>query len=177
MIDFFKRILKHRWLDASDVRKTVTTPILERLTERVAASEQQHSGQIRICIEASLPMSYLGQIRRGTSVAKVVRVRALTMFSKLRVWDTQHNNGVLIYLLLAENAIEVVADRGLNAYVPPEEWQAMVERLGQAFKERRYEEGLMQAVDEVSSVLAEHFALAEGQTHADELPNAPVMVL
>ena len=80
---------------------------VERLRERVAASERRHSGEIRICVEAGLPLSYLW---RGLSA----RDRAITMFGKLRVWDTEHNNGVLIYLLLAEHAIEIVADRGLE---------------------------------------------------------------
>ena len=76
----------------------------------MAASERRHSGEIRVCVEAGLPLSYLW--RDATA-----RERAVTMFGKLRVWDTEHNNGVLIYLLLAEHAIEIVADRGLNRHV------------------------------------------------------------
>ena len=86
------------------------TSALARLQARVAASEATHSGEIRLCIEAGLPLSYLR--RRATA-----RERAVAMFGKLRVWDTAHNNGVLIYLLLAEHAIEIVADRGLSARV------------------------------------------------------------
>ena len=86
--------------------------------QRVAASEARHSGQIRICVEAGLPFSYLWRhVRRGVPLRQVIRQRAVTMFGKLRVWDTERNNGVLIYLLLAEHAIELVADRGLNAFV------------------------------------------------------------
>ena len=76
----------------------------------MAASERRHSGEIRVCVEAGLPLSYLW---RGATA----RERAVTMFGKLRVWDTEHNNGVLIYLLLAEHRIEIVADRGLNRHV------------------------------------------------------------
>ncbi|MDP3172207.1 MAG: TPM domain-containing protein, partial [Polaromonas sp.] len=113
------RTLKHLWLDADDTRRAIPAAMLDRLQRRVAASEQRHSGEIRICVEAGLPLSYLW---RGASA----RERAVTMFGKLRVWDTEHNNGVLIYLLLADHAIEIVADRGLARHVDAAQWQAMV---------------------------------------------------
>src|SRR4029453_19375983 len=111
------RILKHRAFDDTDTRRAIGPALLERLRQRVAASERRHSGEIRLCVEAGLPLSYLW---RDLSA----RERALTMFGKLRVWDTEHNNGVLIYLLLAEHAIEIVADRGLDRRVPRAPWQA-----------------------------------------------------
>jgi uncharacterized membrane protein len=98
------RILKHRWLDETDVARALDAAALTRLEQHVATSETRHSGEIRLCVEAGLPLSYLW--RNATA-----RQRAVTMFGKLRVWDTEHNNGVLIYLLLAEHAIEIVADR------------------------------------------------------------------
>src|SRR3954464_6878247 len=100
--------------------------MLERLAQHVARSESQHTGEVRIYVEAGLPMSYLW---RGATA----RERAVAMFGKLRVWDTEQNNGVLIYLLLAEHAIEIVADRGLNSKVDSGEWQRIVERMGRAF--------------------------------------------
>ena len=163
-----KRILKHRWLDASDVQRAVPPALLQHLTRRVAASEQRHTGEVRICVEAGLPMSYLW---RGAPA----RERAVMMFGKLRVWDTQHNNGVLIYLLLADHAIELVADRGLNQHVAPAQWQAMVQHLGAALHDGRYEDGLTLALEEVSAVLVQHFALAEGDARRNELPNAPLL--
>ena len=90
---------------------------LERVQARVAASETGHSGEIRVCVEAGLPWSYL---RRNATP----RERAISMFGKLRVWDTEYNNGVLIYLLVAEHAIEIVADRGLARRVDAAAWQA-----------------------------------------------------
>ncbi len=163
-----KRIFRHRWLDESAVRSAVPPDLLHRLTRRVAASEQRHSGEVRICVEAGLPMSYLW---RGAKV----RERAVMMFGKLRVWDTEHNNGVLIYLLLADRAIELVADRGLNQHVSAAQWQAMVQHLGAAIHDGRYEDGLTQALEEVSAVLVRHFALAEGESNPNELPNAPFL--
>jgi len=109
-----RRMWRHRWIDEAEVRRVLPPEVFERLTQRVAASERRHSGEVRICVEAGLPLSYL---RRDATP----RERAIAMFSKLRVWDTENNNGVLIYLLLAEHAIEIVADRGIDAKVPNEE--------------------------------------------------------
>lgn len=163
----FKRILKHRWLDESDARRAVPPDMLQRIARRVTASEQRHTGEVRICVEAGLPWRYLW----GNASA---RQRAVTLFGKLRVWDTEHNNGVLIYLLLADRAIELVADRGLNRVVSSGQWQAMLKNLSAALREARYEDGLTQALEEVSAVLVQHFALSEGDTRRNELPNEPV---
>jgi uncharacterized membrane protein len=163
-----KRILKHRWLDESDARRAVPPELLQRLARRVSASEQRHTGEVRIYVESGLPWSYLW--RNASS-----RQRAVTLFGKLRVWDTEHNNGVLIYLLLADRAIELVADRGLNRVVSPGQWQAMVKNLAAALKEARYEDGLTQALEEVSAVLVQHFALAQGEVRRNELPNEPIV--
>jgi uncharacterized membrane protein len=163
------RSLKHLWLDADDTRRAIPAEMLERLQRRVAASEQRHSGEIRICVEAGLPLSYLW---RGAPA----RERAVTMFGKLRVWDTEHNNGVLIYLLLADHAIEIVADRGLARQVDAQQWQAMVVRMAEAFKEKRYEDGLTQALEETSALLMTHFAVADAaRANPNELPDSPVL--
>jgi len=87
------------------------------------------------------------------------------------VWDTEANNGVLIYLLLAEHAIEIVADRGLARHVPAEHWQTIVAGMRQAFRAGRYEEGLNTAIDAVDAMLARHFPLTPGQPNPNELPN------
>jgi uncharacterized membrane protein len=163
------RLWRHRWIDAADVRRALPPEALQRLGDRVAASERRHSGEVRICIEAGLPWSY---IRRGASA----RERAITMFGKLRVWDTAHNNGVLIYLLMAEHAIEIVADRGIDAHVNAEEWAAMAKRMGSAFREGRFEDGITQALEEVSALLVAHFPLAEGEADRNELPDEPVVM-
>jgi uncharacterized membrane protein len=159
------RILKHRWTDETDTARALGAAALARLEQRVAASERRHSGEIRLCIEAGLPLSYLW--RDATP-----RQRALTMFGKLRVWDTEHNNGVLIYLLLAERAIEIVADRGLNRHVGADEWRRIVEGMRGEFRAGRFEQGLVQAIDTVDALLARHFPLAAGQANPNELPDA-----
>ena len=174
----FKLLLKHLWLDASDTRRAIPPDMLERLTRRVAASEQRHSGEIRLCVESSLPISYLWRLRAQTPLSELIRQRAITVFGKLRVWDTERNNGVLVYLLLAEQAIEIVADRGVTRHVSPAQWQAMVARMGEAFREQRYEDGLKQALEEISALLVTHFARHEGPgepADRNELPDAPVL--
>ena len=158
------RILKHRWLDETDTARALGPAALERLEQRVAQSETRHSGEIRLCVEAGLPLSYLW--RNATP-----RQRAITLFGKLRVWDTEHNNGVLIYLLLAEHAIEIVADRGLTRVVPQADWDTLVAGMREAFRAGRYEAGLAEAVDRVDALLQQHFALAEGQANPNELPD------
>ena len=158
------RILKHRWLDETDSARALGPDALAHLEARVVASERKHSGEIRLCVEAGLPLSYLW--RDATP-----RQRALTMFGKLRVWDTEHNNGVLIYLLLAEHAIEIVADRGLARVVPQAHWQAVLAGMRQAFARGEFEPGLAAAVRAVDEVLARHFGLADGLQNPDELPN------
>ncbi|MFN9745236.1 MAG: TPM domain-containing protein [Betaproteobacteria bacterium] len=159
------RILKHRWTDETDAARALGPEALLRLEQRVATSERRHSGEIRLCVEAGLPLSYLW--RDATP-----RQRAVTMFGKLRVWDTEQNNGVLIYLLLAEHAIEVVADRGLARAVPPETWQQLVAGMREAFRAGHFEEGLAQAVDRVDALLVAHFPQAPGQDNPNELPDA-----
>ena len=160
------RLLRHRWLDEDDTRKAIPPDMVTRLMQRVAASEQRHSGEIRIYVEAGLPTSYLW---RDASP----RERAVAIFGRLRVWDTEQNNGVLIYLLLAEHAIEIIADRGIDRHVSAEDWQAIVARMGEAFRAKRFEDGLTQALGEVSALLVAHFPLTDGQANPDELPNAP----
>ena len=160
------RILKHRWLDETDAQRALDDAALGRLAARVQRSERRHSGEIRLCVEAGLPLSYLWR-------DAAPRERALAMFGKLRVWDTELNNGVLIYLLLAEHAIEIIADRGLNQHVLAEEWRRLSDGMAAAFKAGRFEDGLGEAIDAVDGLLLRHFPLAEGARNPNELPDRP----
>jgi uncharacterized membrane protein len=168
------RILRHRLLDEQDSRRALGAEGLARVQARVAASERRHTGEIRVCLEAGLPLSYLW---RGASA----RERAVTMFGKLRVWDTEANNGVLIYVLLAEHAIEIVADRGLARQVQTPQWQAVIDKMREAFRAGRFEEGLNEAIDAVDALLVARFplpapaAMGAGSDGANpnELPDAP----
>jgi len=168
MANRLQRILKHRWRDEADTRRAIPPALVERLAQTVADSERRHTGEIRIYVEAGLPLSYLW---RDASP----RERAVAMFGKLGVWDTEQNNGVLIYLLLAEHAIEIVADRGLNGHVDAQQWRALVQGMGESFRAGRYEEGLKQAVDTVTTVLVRHFPVTPGAANPNELPDEPVL--
>ena len=163
------RILRHRWLDERDARRAIGAQALERIEARVAASERRHSGEIRVCVEAGLPLSYLW---RDASA----RERAVAIFGKLRVWDTEHNNGVLVYLLLAERRIELVADRGVNRHVDGAAWQRITDAMGVAFKSGQFEAGLNQAVDAIDALLVQHFAIGAGEPNPNELPDAPLVL-
>jgi len=162
------RLLKHRLLDEGDARRLLDAAALKRIEARVAASEQKHSGEIRVMVESGLPLSYL---RRGASA----RERAVAMFAKLGVWDTECNNGVLIYLLLAERAIEIVADRGVDRQVGAEEWARIAASMTDAFRQGDFEAGLLRAIDAVDALLVRHFARGAGDADVNELPDAPLL--
>ena len=162
------RLLRHRWLDESDTHRALPAEAASRIAAQVKASERRHSGEIRICLEAGLPLSYLWKGLRA-------RDRAITLFGKLRVWDTEANNGVLIYVLLADHAMEIVADRGLSRHVPPAEWARIVQSMREPFRAGRYEAGLAEAIQAVDALLVQHFPLAEGQRNPNELPDLPLM--
>lgn len=163
------RLWRHRSAEEAAVRRVLPPEVLARLEARVAASERRHTGEIRLCIEAGLPTSYLWRDAPA-------RERAIMLFGKLRVWDTEQNNGVLIYLLLAEHAIEIVADRGIDRHVDAQAWRAMAQRMGAAFRDGRFEDGLTQALEEVSALQMAHFPRAEGEADVNELPDAPTVI-
>ena len=172
------RVLRHLWLDADDAHRALGTGALERLEARVRDSERCHTGEICLCVEASLPMSYLWRhLRDGVPIEQIVRERALTQFGKLRVWDTELNNGVLIYLQLAEHRIEIVDDRGLARHVPDAAWEETLAGMSAEFREGRYEDGLARAVNAVTAALERHFPVRPtGEApRADQLPNRPVI--
>lgn len=162
------RLLRHRWWDERDVKRAMPDAALDRLQQRITDSERAHSGEIRICIEAGLPLSYLW---RGASP----RERAVAMFGKLRVWDTEDNNGVLIYLLLAERSVELVADRGVARRIAPQQWQSIVDGLSIALRSGQFEAGLNQAVTAVDALLREHFPVDPSIPNVNELPDRPYL--
>lgn len=168
------RSWRHLWLDEADARRAVGGAAgLQRLADVVADSETRHRGELRLCIEASLPWRYLW---RGDSA----QVRARAMFSKLEVWDTEQNNGVLVYALLADRALEIVADRGVQARVQPGEWEAAIQAAQTVIREQRsLEAGLAAALRSVGATLERLYPRGEGsgeaRTDRNELPDAPAL--
>ncbi len=169
-------VLRHAWLDAGDTRRALPEAAQQRVAAAVAQAEQGHTGELRICVEAALPGSYLWRhLREGTALATLAQQRALMQFGKLGVWDTEHNNGVLVYVLLAEHRIELVADRAVHARVGAAGWAAVVEHLGSTIASGQLEQGLSQAVGEVALHLRTHFPLDAQARNPNELGDAPVL--
>lgn len=168
------RLWRHLWQSDTAAWHAVPDAMAARLGARVRASEQRHSGQIGVCIEGALPLSYVGRIDRQAPLSVVVRQRAMTWFGRMRIWDTEHNNGVLIYLLLAERRIEILADRGLMRHVHEAFWQEAVLRLRQHLQQGDFEAGLTQALEEVSALLVMHFPVRTDDARPNELADAVV---
>ncbi|MFN0160184.1 MAG: TPM domain-containing protein [Burkholderiales bacterium] len=163
----YRRILRHIFRDERSVKRVLSPAALARITRAIAEGERLHDGEVRFCIEAALPWSYLRRDAR-------VRERAVMLFSKLRVWDTERNTGVLVYVLLADRAIEIVADRGIAQRVPQAHWDEICASLGAAFRSGQGEEGVLAAVGQIGVLLARHFPPVAGDTN--ELPDAPVIL-
>lgn len=160
--DKIKRCYEHVLLDKDDVFKLLGNDTLTKLAGHITASEMRHSGEICMCIESSLPL-------RAVWAGVTSRQRAEEVFSQKHVWDTEQNNGVLIYCLLADHAIEIVSDRGVTHKVSIAVWQDIVHGLQQAFKLGAYEAGLTKALEEVSAILVSHYPLEADEVSTNEL--------
>jgi len=140
---------------------------LSRIGEAVAAGERLHAGEVVFAVEADLPWAALAA---GTDA----RGRAHEVFARLRVWDTEANNGVLLYLLLADHAIEIVADRGLHGRISDAQWQEVCATVQAALARGEHEDAVVAGIGRISALLATHFpASGEGR---DELPDKPVLL-
>lgn len=161
------RILRHLFIAPWQVRLYFPATSLVAIDAEIARCEATHQGEIRFAVEAALD---LGALLAGQSA----RERAIEVFSQLRVWDTERNNGVLIYILLADHDVEILADRGTYGKVGVAEWEGICRNMEQAFRDRRFEEGVIAGIRAVSAQLARHFP-KEGPGQ-NELPNAPVVL-
>ncbi len=161
------RWMRHELHGRRALRRALPKAALQRLTQATAASEKRHSGQVRLALEAALE---LPRLWRGVTA----RERALEVFSQLRIWDTEANNGVLLYLLFADRQVEIVADRGVHRVVGAAVWREICGRMQAAFRQGRFEAGLAQGIAEVTEQLERHFPHADGGRN--ELPDAPVIL-
>lgn len=165
------RLWRHVWQNEQAAWQAVPDDMAKRLSQRVRGSERRHTGQIAVCVEGAFPLSYAWRAGRQAAVHTVMRQRAMAWFGRLRVWDTEHNNGVLIYLLLAERRIEIVADRGLMRHTQEAHWQAVVQSLRQHLQSGDFESGLTQALQEVSALLVAHCPITDNSAVPNELPD------
>ena len=142
---------------------------MDRIAQAIALGETVHSGEVCFAVEAALPWrEVLGDADP--------RQRALDAFARLRVWDTAANNGVLVYLLLADHRIEIVADRGLAGRVSDAQWRGVCQLMEGRLRAGEYVDGVVAGIEATSDLLARHFPREPGHVDEDELPNRPVFL-
>lgn len=161
------RLLTHLLHTPLATRRAFPATVQEAIRQVVAEGEATHRGEIRFVVEGDWP---LGDVLAG----KTVRARALEVFGLTRVWDTAENTGVLVYVLLCEHKVEILADRGVHAIAGGAAWSEICATLVAAFREGRYQEGSLQAVRSVNALLQRHFP-ASGD-NPNELPDLPVVL-
>lgn len=162
-----QRVIRHLLLPAWWVHRSFTRADLAAIGAAVVASEKAHRGELRFVIEGPLPVSVLR--RHATS-----RQRAAELFASQRVWDTEENSGILIYVQLVERHVEILADRGIAARVPQAEWDAMCRAMEASFRRGEWRVGAVQAVARAGELLARHFPA--GAANPNELPDAPLVL-
>ena len=162
------RVLRHVVTDHGTVRRSFPPAELARVEAAIAAGEKLHRGQVCVAVEGALPAGRV--LKRVTP-----RERALEVFGVLRVWDTEENFGVLVYLLLADRDVEIVADRGIHRIVGDDAWQAICTRMETAFRDGKFADGVVRGVSEISALLAQHYPRI-GDVGANELADRPVIL-
>lgn len=162
-----KRFMRHILMSPAKAARSFPARTLDALQREVAEQEKRHRGQVCLVVEAELTS---GQLWRDLGS----RERARELFALRGVWNTEENNGVLVYVLLADRRVEIVADRGIDARVDASQWQGICRMMEAHFAQGRYEEGALAGVRAVSDLLAGHFP--PGAPHANELPDRPVLI-
>ncbi|MEP6996867.1 MAG: TPM domain-containing protein [Betaproteobacteria bacterium] len=161
------RFWRHLVTDHGAARRAFPPAVLDRIQRAIAEGERTHVGQVCFAVEAALPLSLVLQ-------HETPRTRALETFSRLRVWDTEHNSGVLVYVLLADKDVEIVADRGIHKKVGEAAWREICGTMEAAFGERRLEQGAVAGVEAISALLARHFPRTAAS--GNELFDRPVIL-
>lgn len=162
-----KRISKHLLANRWRVRRAFSRSALANIEKAIKASEATHEGQIRFVVEGALD-------GRPLFTNQSPRARAIDVFSRLRVWDTAHSNGVLIYLLLADRDVEIVADRGIDAKAGKAAWEKICNAMEVEFRARNFERGALRGIAEVTALLAAHYP--SSGPHRNELPDKPLVI-
>jgi uncharacterized membrane protein len=162
-----KRLLRHLFTDHQSVARAFPPEAMRAIEKAIGEEEKRHGGQLRVAVEAALP---LADLMHGVGS----RERAIGWFGRLHMWDTQHNAGVLIYLLLADRRVELVADRGIHAKVGSAAWEAICGEMQQEFARGQFERGAVIGVRAVSDLLAEYFP--PSGDGGNELPDKPVVL-
>lgn len=161
------RILKHLCAPHWIARRAFPRRTLKAIEEAIRDSEKTHDSELRFAVEVGLHPIPLW---RG----QTARQRAQAVFASLGVWDTEHNSGVLIYVQLVDRAIEIVADRGISAKVPQQQWNSICGRIEAAYRNRDFEQGTLAGIREITALLAAHFPPTGA--NPNELPDGPVVL-
>ena len=162
------RFWRHLVTDHGSARRAFPDTGMRRIEAAIAAGEKRHRGQVRFVVEPALPLARV--------LAKLPpRERALEIFGLMRIWDTEDNVGILVYLLLADRDVEIVADRGIDRSVGEGAWEAACRKMEAAFRAGNYAEGAERGVAELNALLERHFPRGDGGA-ANELPDRPVLL-
>lgn len=164
----FKRLMRHLLTDHKAVKRAFPPAAMRAIEKAIGEEERRHDGELRFAVEAALTV---GELLSGMNS----RERAVECFGRLRVWDTEHNSGVLIYLLLADKRVEIVADRGIHDRAGATAWEAICGEMQREFARGQFERGVVLGVRAISELLAAHFPAGD-DSKANELPDKPVVL-
>ena len=162
-----QRLLRHLATTSHAVRRAFPPHALDAIEQAIRTGESQYGGQLRFVVEGALDGSPLWRDQSP-------RERALDLFARMGIWDTAHNSGVLIYVLLADRAVEIVADRGILACCGADMWSGVCQRMEAQFAQGRFEAGSMEGIAAISHMLMQHFPRVSGD--GNELPDRPVLL-
>ncbi len=166
-MEFIRRFLRHVWMSPIQRNRMFPQTVLDAVEKAIAQGETTHGGQVRFVVEAELTS---WQLWAGISS----RQRAIEVFSDLRIWDTERNNGVLLYVLLADRKVEIIADRGIDRVVGPERWRAICKEIELRYRRGEFLEGTTIGIEKIAAELAHAFP-ATGEKR-NELPDKPVVM-
>lgn len=166
-IERLKRQWRHWMSTTRRGRQAYPDTALAQLGQAITAGEQRHRGEVRLIVEHSMPSEAIWQ-----DVSS--RARAIALFAEYRVWDTQDNCGVLLYVNLAEHKVEIVTDRGIGSRIDNSVWQQVCQTMTAGFARGEFQSSTLAAIEQVNALLEQHFP-ANG-ARANELPDRPVVL-
>jgi uncharacterized membrane protein len=160
---FFKHFFSHPW----QVNRHFSAIALHEIEKAITTSEKKHAGEIRLVVEAGLhPLEILYK--------KTPKKRAIELFGRLNIWDTEYNNGVLIYLLLVDRDVEIVGDRGIDKYIGHDGWQVICREMEALFRKGEFEAGVLYGIERIGAVLEKHFPTTGASLN--EVSNKPLIL-
>ena len=164
MVDF-SRYIRNLLVFPPRTRRVFPDSLMEKIEAIIAEAESQQGCEIRFVVEGGLPLRYLSR-------DKAIHERASDLFSQLKIWDTERNNGILFYLVLSEKTFQIVADRGVSAVVSEEQWKILSTSIQQEFQSISFEAGILRGIRELASLLKPHFP---EPVKSGELSNRPLL--